>query len=175
MCNSESISIYNASINSQTSTNGAGGTVSLSAPNIDLTDSSLFATTSVGGGSGGDILINASGQVLLWGTSLNAFTWGDGNAGNITIVGDTVNVPNGQVSTSTLGAGQAGSITLQGNSNVTVGGVGQNIYGEEIKVEFVHRLRGEKRFKGISELVSQIHDDIRRTREILSSISLESN
>jgi riboflavin kinase/FMN adenylyltransferase len=50
----------------------------------------------------------------------------------------------------------------------------KGLYGEEIKLEFINRLRGEKRFNGIPELVTQIQEDITRTRKILSLITIES-
>ena len=43
-----------------------------------------------------------------------------------------------------------------------------NIYGEKIRVNFVGRLRDEKKFSGISELSEQIGKDIIKAREILS-------
>ncbi len=43
----------------------------------------------------------------------------------------------------------------------------KEIYDENIKVEFVKRLRDEKKFGGKDELVKQIEDDIQKTKEIL--------
>ena len=43
-----------------------------------------------------------------------------------------------------------------------------NIYGKKIRVNFIKRIRDEKKFSGISELVDQIHLDIAAGREILS-------
>ncbi len=45
---------------------------------------------------------------------------------------------------------------------------GENIYGEKIRVNFVHRIRDEKKFSGIPELSAQIERDIVTAREILS-------
>lgn len=42
---------------------------------------------------------------------------------------------------------------------------GPDLYGEPIRVEFVSRLRDERRFTDPSELVTQIHHDIAATRE----------
>jgi riboflavin kinase/FMN adenylyltransferase len=42
-----------------------------------------------------------------------------------------------------------------------------NLYGQTVTVEFVARLRGEKRFNGLTELVTQIHADIAQARELL--------
>jgi len=41
------------------------------------------------------------------------------------------------------------------------------IYGQEVKVEFIARLRDELKFNSVEELLKQIWDDIAKTREIL--------
>jgi len=43
-----------------------------------------------------------------------------------------------------------------------------DIYGEQIRVEFHERLRDEERFENVADLVAQIHDDIARTRKLLT-------
>ena len=42
-----------------------------------------------------------------------------------------------------------------------------DLYGVEVEVAFVERLRGMVRFDGIEKLVETMHDDVRRAREIL--------
>lgn len=42
-----------------------------------------------------------------------------------------------------------------------------DLYGEELRLEFIERLRPEKRFASVEELVSQMHLDVSRAREIL--------
>ena len=44
------------------------------------------------------------------------------------------------------------------------------IYGRNIKVNFIRRLRDEKKFSGIPELSEQIQKDVASAREILSAI-----
>ena len=43
----------------------------------------------------------------------------------------------------------------------------RDIYGRELRVEFVSKLRNEKKFSGPEELVTQIHLDIAEARKIL--------
>ena len=43
----------------------------------------------------------------------------------------------------------------------------RDLYGEELKLEFVQRLRDELKFDGVEALLKQIHADIAQTREIL--------
>lgn len=45
----------------------------------------------------------------------------------------------------------------------------RDIYGETATVEFVARLRPERRFDSVSALVEQIRDDVRQVREILGT------
>jgi riboflavin kinase/FMN adenylyltransferase len=42
-----------------------------------------------------------------------------------------------------------------------------DLYGQEVKLEFVARLRDELKFSSVDELIKQIHADIAHTREIL--------
>lgn len=42
-----------------------------------------------------------------------------------------------------------------------------DLYGEELRLEFVKRLRPERRFPSVEELVSQMHLDTSRAREVL--------
>jgi len=44
-----------------------------------------------------------------------------------------------------------------------------NLYGRTIAVDFLFRLRGERRFANIGELVEQIHADIAQARTLLAS------
>ena len=41
-----------------------------------------------------------------------------------------------------------------------------DIYGEELRLEFLERLRGEKRFDSVEELVEQMHLDVDEARRI---------
>jgi len=47
---------------------------------------------------------------------------------------------------------------------------GPDLYGETIRVEFLARLRDERRFDSPQELVAQVKDDVARTREIAGSL-----
>jgi riboflavin kinase/FMN adenylyltransferase len=45
----------------------------------------------------------------------------------------------------------------------------ENIYGEKIRINFIQRIRDEKKFAGIADLKEQIHQDIKTARNILAS------
>jgi riboflavin kinase/FMN adenylyltransferase len=44
-----------------------------------------------------------------------------------------------------------------------------DIYGDELRLEFLARLRGERRFEDPGALVEQMHRDVERTREIAAA------
>jgi riboflavin kinase/FMN adenylyltransferase len=44
----------------------------------------------------------------------------------------------------------------------------EEIYGHELRLEFVQRLRDEQRFPSVDYLIAQIHSDIDQTRKILA-------
>jgi riboflavin kinase/FMN adenylyltransferase len=44
-----------------------------------------------------------------------------------------------------------------------------DLYGSELKLDFLERLRGERRFESAEELVRQMHGDVARTREIAAA------
>lgn len=44
-----------------------------------------------------------------------------------------------------------------------------DIYGEQVRLQFLHRLRGEQQFKGIAALVEQITADVAAGRAFLAS------
>jgi riboflavin kinase/FMN adenylyltransferase len=45
----------------------------------------------------------------------------------------------------------------------------QDLYGRNLRIDFVERLRGEKRFESVDALVTQIHADAQRARDILQA------
>jgi riboflavin kinase/FMN adenylyltransferase len=40
------------------------------------------------------------------------------------------------------------------------------LYGKVLRIEFVERLRGERRFDSVDALIEQMHNDVERTREL---------
>jgi riboflavin kinase/FMN adenylyltransferase len=46
-----------------------------------------------------------------------------------------------------------------------------DLYGKLLRVAFIARLRGEKRFAGVEELVAQMHRDVEEARELCASFS----
>jgi riboflavin kinase/FMN adenylyltransferase len=48
-----------------------------------------------------------------------------------------------------------------------------NLYGKKIEVEFLHKLRDEKRFDSIDLLIQQIERDIEQTRNFFINTQME--
>ena len=48
-----------------------------------------------------------------------------------------------------------------------------DIYGHQISVDFIQRLRGEKRFDSIDKLMLQLHKDLNATKDIFRNNGIE--
>ena len=48
----------------------------------------------------------------------------------------------------------------------------QDIYGESVTLSFVHRIREERRFAQIADLVTQMHEDVHAARAIFDQLNL---
>jgi riboflavin kinase/FMN adenylyltransferase len=49
-----------------------------------------------------------------------------------------------------------------------------DLYGRQLRVAFVERLRGEKRFPSVEELIAQMHRDVEEARELCASFTRRS-
>jgi riboflavin kinase/FMN adenylyltransferase len=46
-----------------------------------------------------------------------------------------------------------------------------DLYGRELQVDFVDRIRGERRFPGVDALVARIRQDVEQARQLLAAAS----
>jgi riboflavin kinase/FMN adenylyltransferase len=46
-----------------------------------------------------------------------------------------------------------------------------DLYGQVLRIAFIARLRGEKRFSGVEELVAQMHRDVEEARELCANFA----
>jgi riboflavin kinase/FMN adenylyltransferase len=46
-----------------------------------------------------------------------------------------------------------------------------DLYGQTLRIAFIARLRGEKRFPGVEELVAQMHRDVEEARELCANFA----
>ncbi|MEJ6685397.1 MAG: filamentous hemagglutinin N-terminal domain-containing protein [SAR86 cluster bacterium] len=138
------LSMSNAGINALTNGDGDGGVVNLEATNLSLTAGvSLNVSSNVGSGDAGRIDLTAEnividqsrllsntsalgrgGNITLTGTnielradaSLNAETFGSGDAGGIVLVGESVSLVGSSVNTTSTGAGNGGRVGIDAAS-----------------------------------------------------------
>jgi hypothetical protein len=124
--------LYLSGVLSATLAQGEGGAISLRAPDITVTEGSIFASTSVRGGAGGDIELRGERIRVLKGAIVDATSFLDGalggDAGDVKLVAsESIEVAErrsvrrggvpfedwSRVSSASLGAGQAGRVTLE--------------------------------------------------------------
>ncbi|MGD1920421.1 MAG: filamentous hemagglutinin N-terminal domain-containing protein, partial [Pleurocapsa sp.] len=113
----------------QENANGNAGNIEINTSNFSLQDgANIFANTS-GTGNAGNVLINAREQITLQGASDNyseIFTSvgsnARGNAGNITVDTQRLNISNGSIFSFTNGKGDAGNITINALDRVLLDG-----------------------------------------------------
>jgi riboflavin kinase/FMN adenylyltransferase len=43
----------------------------------------------------------------------------------------------------------------------------RDIYGQQVKLEFITRIRDELKFSSVEALIEKIHEDVQKTRELL--------
>jgi riboflavin kinase/FMN adenylyltransferase len=46
-----------------------------------------------------------------------------------------------------------------------------DLYGQVLRIAFIGRLRGERRFPSVEELISQMHRDVEDARELCASFT----
>ncbi|HSG78276.1 MAG TPA: bifunctional riboflavin kinase/FAD synthetase [Acidimicrobiia bacterium] len=111
---------------------------------------------------------------------------GDGRGASIGIPTANLDIPAGMAvperGVYAVRSGTVGDADLPGVANIgvrpTFGGEretlevhllegGRDLYGEELAVRFVDRIRDERRFSGVEELVAQIRRDIEAARALL--------
>ena len=94
---------------------GQAGTVTLSGANVLVSGATIETTVAAQGLPGAapaSVTVNASGNVALVNSLLDAQTSGSVPAGDVRITGATVSVSGGQVTASTTGTADAGSVLL---------------------------------------------------------------
>lgn len=93
---------------------GAGGTVSVQARDISLTNNGGISTSTVAGSDAGIILIGTHSFAASDGSSVRSSTSADGNAGSVTLGAATLSLQSGAlIATSSAGAGTAGEIAIE--------------------------------------------------------------
>ncbi|MDZ8259044.1 filamentous hemagglutinin N-terminal domain-containing protein [Nostoc sp. ChiQUE01b] len=121
-------------ITTASSSFGSAGNLNLMTENIRLEDGSSLGSTTFNNGKGGNVLINANNTIDIIGRSpivgsstINAATFGSGNAGSLEINTSKLLVRNGGgISTSTLSFGNAGNLTIKASDSIEISEIDSN-------------------------------------------------
>jgi len=119
-----------ATISSETFSAKKAGNITITTPNLTVSDSGIISASTTGSGNGGAIKIenmnNANTVNILNSGSIRSETSGPGNAGNITIAANKLTLQGGGsvVTTAVKGnSGQGGDITVTSSDLITVSGL----------------------------------------------------
>ncbi|MBD2354990.1 filamentous hemagglutinin N-terminal domain-containing protein [Tolypothrix sp. FACHB-123] len=124
----------NSNISASTSGSGKGGDLILTAPeNINITGKGKLAVESTGIGDAGNILITTQNLNINDGVKISASTM-NGQGGNININAHTLTANNGgQFLTTTSGTAKAGNINVQVRDNITLDGTNTGLFANTEK------------------------------------------
>ncbi|MDF5720193.1 MAG: filamentous hemagglutinin N-terminal domain-containing protein [Rhizonema sp. PD37] len=122
-----SVSINNAQINSNTSSNGSGALISIKADSLMLQQQNgNINSNTTGNGNGGLISINANSLTLQSGGSINSNTNSQGNGGSVSVNTNSLNLQGGGINSNATNQGNSGGININVNSfsltNSVIGG-----------------------------------------------------
>ena len=102
-----------------------GGDIQLRGRNINLTGDAIIFSTTLGGGTGGNLTVDATESVNLSGdnASLSTYTLNTGSAANITITTRKLTVESGAyIQTPNTGQGKAGDLLVKATDAVELSG-----------------------------------------------------
>ncbi|NEQ44307.1 MAG: filamentous hemagglutinin N-terminal domain-containing protein [Leptolyngbya sp. SIOISBB] len=104
---------------------GNGGTVTLSASNLEVTNGANLTASTFGIGNAGNVNMTISETARFDDANVSSGVFPDavGNGGNIKIMSNTLELTNGgEIGTSTLGQGRAGNVVIQARERVLIKG-----------------------------------------------------
>ncbi|BAY25302.1 filamentous hemagglutinin outer membrane protein [Calothrix sp. NIES-2100] len=105
---------------------GNGGNINVTTGSLSLTNGAQLAAATLGQGNAGNIIINARDTISFDNGSAVSFvnTTGIGNGGNINVTTDSLSLTNGaQLIASTFGQGNAGNITIDARDTISFDGI----------------------------------------------------
>ncbi len=114
-----------AGITASNAANGQGGSVTIETEQLNLNNGSLIFANAAGKEDAGSITIRSAESVALTEMSIiraDVFQEATGNGGNVNIETGKLIVTNGQVSVSTFGDGNAGNLTINATESIELSG-----------------------------------------------------
>ncbi len=117
---------------------GGGGAMTINAQTITIRGDADISSISTNGGRGGDVTINASGNVTIddslaksTGAYISAETIGSSLGGSVNVKAQNITLLNGaDISAATYGSGGGGIVTISATGAVLLDGAGQNALGD---------------------------------------------
>jgi|GEM_PF-863072 len=115
------VTLANSNLSSASSGSGDAGTITLDVGSLDMNNSWIFSdTNALQGGNAGAVAVTSAGAVILTGSSISSATFGNGNAGSLTLNVGSLNLSGSAIfSNSGIGSGRAGDIQLTSRGSVT--------------------------------------------------------
>ncbi len=112
----------------------SSGGINVNSQNLTLNNGSSLITLTTGNTKGEDLNINISDSVLLTGSSANGFisgfyaqTFGEGDAGNLTLETGNLTLKGAVISASTFGEGNAGQLKITARNDINLLNDGFNV------------------------------------------------
>ncbi|AFY38532.1 filamentous hemagglutinin family outer membrane protein [[Leptolyngbya] sp. PCC 7376] len=102
---------------------GNGGFISITTPQLTVSEASFISTSTLGTGNAGNMLLNVFGDVFVTeGGAIESQVANSamGNGGRIDLIASSLNVIAGQINAATEGIGDAGNIVINTSGDVTI-------------------------------------------------------
>ncbi|HIK16627.1 MAG TPA: filamentous hemagglutinin N-terminal domain-containing protein [Leptolyngbyaceae cyanobacterium M33_DOE_097] len=115
-------------VTAETRGSGTGGSVTIDAPQLLIQDGVEISTSTTGVGTGGNINVIASDFFTLTDAELSSETDGVGNAGSVSVTTGQFTLQNGaEITTATEGTGQGGNIEVFASQGIELVGSGSTL------------------------------------------------
>ena len=119
--------LFNQGILAATIGTGKAGTISITSPNLKLTEGALIATATAGDGAAGSIILDNLHSLTLDASIISGSTLFAGKGGNIFIDTNKLEIfAGGQLNSATLGTGNSGNVIIDAAESITVSGTSAN-------------------------------------------------
>ena len=118
--NAGNIAVDGARIGADTISAGRGGDITITGSTLRLTNRGEITSTAGGGGAAGKISVGPLDEIWMSnGGVISAETFGDGDAGGVTVEAPRISVNNSYIGANTGGAGNAGPVTVTATDQLT--------------------------------------------------------
>ena len=139
-----------STLRAPTEGDGHAGTIRLDAPYIEFGDGAYATTATAGAGNGGELLVNATTQMVLsgkdsdgLGSHLRADTTAGGQGGTIRAAAPMIEIRDGAyITANTEGTGNAGDILVTATQQLTLSGTDDERFGASLQANALRESDG---------------------------------